>query len=329
MLRRVLALLDRHWFAPASLRDLAVVRIVVFASQTLVFLWYPVTLRDQLLQTTGATDLYQPLLILRVLLAPFGQLGETPPSAMFLIDVYVVAIVAGVLATIGLFSRVSMLAATAANVLLQAHHYSYGEFHHAEALMMIALGVLAVGPSAEVWSVDAVRRRRRSGRPLPEMSVFARWPLRLIQWMLALIYLSAAWAKLGNGGLAWFNGHTMTVHYVAIAIEKDRAVPAYFATLPPKLHIAPSVIAWLVEATFFVAILVPRLAWVLVVGGATLHLAVFATMGITFLQNILLYSVFLESLRIHAPFALVRRGRRGSPLAEPVAQVPEFNDRRA
>jgi len=329
MLRRLQAALDRHWFAPASLRDLAFVRIVAFASQTLVFLWYPVTLREQLLQTTGSPDLYEPLLILRVLLAPFGQLGEAPPSAMFLIAVYVVAIVAGVLATIGLFSRGAMLAATAANVLLQAHHYSYGEFHHAEALMMIALGALAIGPSAAVWSVDAVRRRRRNGRPLPEMSVFARWPLRLIQWTIALIYLSAAWAKLSNGGLAWFNGYTMTFHYVAVAIETNRAAPAYMATLPPELHIAPSVIAWLLEAAFFVAILVPRLAWVLVVGGATLHLAVFATMGITFLQNILLYSVFVESLRIHAPFALFRRGRRGSPLAEPVAQVPEFNQRGA
>ena len=181
MLRRAQALLDHHWFAPASLRDLAFVRIVAFASETLVFLWYPVTLQQQLLQTTDAPDLYQPLLILRVLLAPFGQLGETPPSDMFLIGVYVVATVAGVLATIGLFSRGAMLAATAASALQHAHHYSYREFHHAEALMVIALGVLALGPSAAVWSVDAVRRRRRSGRPLPEMSVFARWPLRLIQ----------------------------------------------------------------------------------------------------------------------------------------------------
>ena len=147
--------------------------------------------------------------------------------------------------------------------------------------------------------------------------------------MIALSYLSAAWSKLGNGGLAWFNGHTMTFHYVTVAIQDYRAAAAYMATLPPALHIAPSVIAWLVEATFFVAILVPRLAWFLVVGGVTLHLAVFVTMGITFLQNILLYSVFLESLRSHAPFALFRRRRRGSPLAEAVAQVPEFNERRA
>lgn len=318
MLRRMLALLDRHWFAPASLRDLALVRIIAFASQTMVFLWYPVTLREQLRQATDAPDLYEPLLILRLLLAPFGQLGDTPPSAGFLIGVYAVAIVAGVLATIGLFSRPAMLVTTAANAILQAHHYSYGEFHHAEALMIIALGVLAVGPSANVWSVDAVRRRRRTGLPAAETSVFARWPLRLIQWMIALSYLSAASAKLSNGGLAWFNGHTMTFHYLTIALEKDRFVPAYMATLPPELHIAPSVIAWLVEATFLVAILVPRLAWVVVAGGAILHLTVFATMGITFLQNILLYSVFLESLRLYAPRLLFRRGRYSSPLTEPV-----------
>jgi len=320
MLGRVLASLDRHWFAPASLTDLALVRIVAFGSQTLLFLWYPVTLQEHLRLTTGATDLYQPLRIVRLLLVPFGQLSAAPPSAMFVTGVYVVALVTGVLATIGLFSRAAMLIASAANALLQAHIYSYGEFHHAEALMMIALGALALGPSADVWSVDAVRRRRRGGSPPPVMSIFARWPLRLVQWMLALSYLSAAWAKLENGGLAWFNGYTMTFHYVSVAVERERAMPAFMATLPPKLHIVPSVIAWLVEATFFLAILVPRLVWLLVVGGAILHMAVFATMGITFLQNILLYTVFLESLRTYAPFS--RNTSRSARWAAKYPHIP-------
>ena len=41
-MRRLVSALDRHWFAPASLRELAFVRIVVFGSQTLFFLFVPV-----------------------------------------------------------------------------------------------------------------------------------------------------------------------------------------------------------------------------------------------------------------------------------------------
>jgi hypothetical protein len=317
MLRRVVAALDRHWFAPALFSDLALVRILAFGSQTLVFLWYPAgglrSVSEELLLTTAGAPLYYPLPILRVLLAPFGQLSHTPPSATFLLGVFAVAVVAGVLATIGLFARVAMLAAAAANGLIVAHHYSYQEFHHAEALMAIALGVLALSPSAAVWSVDAAVRRWRTREALAETSVFARWPLRLMQWIMALTYLSAATAKLRYGGLAWFNGHTMTYHYLSIAIETGREAPAYLATFPPALHVAPSMVAWLVEATFWVAILAPRFAWILVVAGAGLHLAVFASMGIAFFQNILLYSVFAESLRLYAPrpFPVLHKGHRG------------------
>jgi hypothetical protein len=241
--------------------------------------------------------LYDPLPALRVLLLPFGHIADAPPSATFLVGVFAVAVIAGALATIGLFARVAMLAATAANAIIVAHHYSYGEYHHAEALMIIALGVLALGPSSTVWSVDAVLRRRRTGQGQSDTSIFARWPLRLMQWMIALSYLSAAKAKLGVGGLAWFNGHTMTYHYLNVAINRDHDIAAYFATLPPTMHVAPSVAAWLIEASFFVAILAPRFAWIFILVGAGMHLAVFATMGIAFFQTILLYSVFVESLR--------------------------------
>jgi hypothetical protein len=305
MLRRAAAALDRHWFGPAQLTDLALVRIVAFGSQTLIFLWYPDgrfrSVSEQLLQTTAGAPLYEPLPILRVLLMPFAQLGDTPPSATFLLGVFAVAVVAGALATIGLFARVAMLAAAAATALIVAHHYSYQEFHHAEALMVIALGVIALSPSAAVWSVDAAFRHRRTGEAAADTSIFARWPLRLVQWMIALTYLSAAAAKLSNGGLAWFNGHTMTYHYLWLALHTGREVPAYLATLPPAIHIAPSMIVWLVEATFWIAILAPRFAWIFVVAGAALHLSVFATMGIAFFQTMLLYTVFAESLRLYAP----------------------------
>jgi TRAP-type mannitol/chloroaromatic compound transport system permease small subunit len=306
-----MAVLDRHWFAPASVRELALVRILVFGSQTAVFLWYwggrPRSVAEQLFLATAGAPLYQPLPILQVLLAPFGQLSAEPPSATFLRRAFAVAVIAGVLATIGLFARASMIAAALANAMVVAHHYSYQEFHRSDSLMIIALGVIALGPSADAWSVDAAIRKWRRGESAPRTAVLARWPLRLMQWLLALTYLSAAISKMQVGGLEWFNGHTMTYYYAWVAIFSGGERAAYMATLSPKLHVLPSVFACTFEATFFMAILAPRLVWLFILTGAAMYLGVFATMGIKFFQTIVLYVVFVESLRRYAPRPLGAR----------------------
>jgi hypothetical protein len=306
-MRRVLAALDAHWFAPASLRELAFVRVLLFGSQTLIFLWLPNgVVRPfwwQVRKAEAYAGSYDPGLALRVLL-PWT--GHAPPSADVLLALYVVAVVAGILATVGLWARVSMLVAWAANLAINAHYFAYGEYHHAEATMMIALALLALGPSATAWSVDAWRRQRRTGVAPPRTSVFARWPLRLTQWVLALTYLSAAYNKISVGGLRWFNGYTMTFHYLNVALSANTHTPAYMAALPPWTHIPGAVASWLFEALFSVAVLWPPSAWLFVLAGTGMHLAIYATMGIAFFQTIVVYSVFVEAIRRHFP----RVGRR-------------------
>jgi hypothetical protein len=187
--------------------------------------------------------------------------------------------------------------------------------------MVSALNVLAVAPSAEVWSLDAVRRRR-AGQPAPQdASAFARWPLRLLQWVIALTYLSAAGSKLANGRVQWFNGYTMMHHFLTAGMQPGRDVALFLAALPPWVHIVPSIVAFAFELTFVVAVLVPRTAWAYVLIGAAFHLAVYVGMGIAFFQTILLYAVFVESLRLYWPAVLrlprtraaLRARRRASP----------------
>jgi hypothetical protein len=168
--------------------------------------------------------------------------------------------------------------------------------------------VLAVAPSAHVWSVDAARRRR-AGRA-DYSSAFARWPLRLMQWLLALSYLSAAGSKLYYGGLRWVNGYTLSYHFLSVGVRENREIALFMASLPPWMHIVPSVFALLLELTFVVAVLVPRTAWFYVLAGAGFHLAVYLTQGIGFFQTIVLYCVFVESLRLYWPRALRLRLRR-------------------
>jgi uncharacterized membrane protein YphA (DoxX/SURF4 family) len=337
--RRLMAALDRYWFAPAPLRDLALVRILAFGTQTLYLMLPPVgalawvgsirPLSLQLHQAAFGAMLYRPIPALEVLLLPWGARDGVPPSATLLTATFLVAVVTGVLATIGLFARPAMLCAAAANALLVAHWYSYGEFHHAEALMMIALGVLAIAPSASVWSLDAWRRRGR-GAPWPTdaRSAFARWPLRLLQWLIALSYLSAAGSKLHYGGLRWLNGYTMTFYYASLAMAKGHAGAFFMASLPPWAHIPLAAFALLFELTFVVAVLVPRTAWLYVLCGACIHLAIFATMGVAFFQTIALYSVFIESLRrfppgiLRSPLRRFPSRRFGRAQLSPATEAP-------
>lgn len=311
-MRRLLAMLggawDRYWFAPASLRDLALVRILAFGSQTLFFIVVPgASLRSlsrQVARTSMTVTAYEPLPVLKALLLPLGPWGAVRPDAAFLYATFAVAIVAGILATVGLYARVAMLCAALANTLLVAHWYSYGDYHHAEAVMIIALNVLALSPCAAVWSLDAVRRRRAGRAVSPDASVFARWPLRLMQWVIAITYLSAAGSKLVYGGPQWFNGYTMMYHYLGRAMPPGRDVALFLAALPPWTHVVPSILTVCFELTFVVAVLVPRTAWVYVLTGIVFHVVVYVTMGIGFFQTILLYSVFVESLRLYWPAAL-------------------------
>lgn len=307
----IAAALDRHWFAPASLRELAVVRILSFGTQTLFFMHWQ-SLQEHMRQTRDPAALYQPVALLRLLLLPFGHWAEPHPTPELLKAVWTVAIVAGILATIGLFARPAMLFAAYSQTVLITHWYSYGEYHHPEALITVLMILLSVSPSADVWSVDAWIKShgmRSSQRYLPQasQSIFARWPLRLMQWLIALMYLSATASKLYHGGLHWMNGYTLCYHFLSEGLAWNRKIAMFMASLPPWLDVAPSVFTIVFEASFGIAILLPRTAWLYVFGGTIFHILIWLTQGPAFFPTVVIYSVFAESIRRHFPWPLRRR----------------------
>jgi hypothetical protein len=299
-------MVDRHWFAPASLHELAVLRILVFGTQVLFFL-HRQPLAGQLALLEAPASWYRPIIALKVLLLPFGPWGEVRPSPTLLTATWLLAVAAGVLAAVGLYARLTMPMAAIAHALLITHWYSYGEWHHPETLMIIALAVLALSPSAAVWSLDAWRRGE-GGQRAPDdsgqRSIFARWPLRLLQWLLAFSYLSAAGAKLHYGGLQWMNGYTLAYHYLSEGMTWNRPFALFMASLPPWLHIVPSVFTIVFELTFSLAIIMPRLTWLYVAAGTVFHILIWLLQGPPFFQTVLLYAAFAESLRCYSPFGL-------------------------
>src|SRR4030095_6037844 len=111
-MRKVFRILDRYWFTPGSLRDLALMRIVLGSSQLFFLLWPTVTgacsgcgIDYQLYLTKADPSLYVPLPALKVMLSPFGW--GVRPDAMFLQLIWLGAVFAGAGTILGLHTKVS------------------------------------------------------------------------------------------------------------------------------------------------------------------------------------------------------------------------------
>ena len=286
--------LQQHWFAATPRRDLAIARIVVVGAQ-LAILTVPGMpgVEDADLTQTDPI-FYQPRLALEILLAPFFWIDR--PDAAFLHAVWALGVGCGAAALFGLWTRVSLLGLAWASTLLVAHNYSYIEYHHTDALMMIALWALAFSRCGAVLSLDARIARARGRPPASPLDGFALWPLRLVQWMFALTYFAAGVEKLVNGGLAWLQGTTLAYYFAVDALHRGHPLGVWLAGradwLPPV-----ALASLLFELTFPLAVLVRGLAVGFVAFGFSFHLGVYIIHGPPFFEHMALFVVFLGALR--------------------------------
>jgi predicted DCC family thiol-disulfide oxidoreductase YuxK len=299
---RVAALVDRwnaYWFRPAPLADLSICRFLIVGYQ-LAFLLRPSFYAWWVREVPARPEfLYDPLPILRVLV-PAVAWGYRPPADV-LVAVYWVTVAAGFLALIGFRTTWNLLTFSVANIFMMALGYSFRDWHH-DGLMQITLVILALSPSGAVLSVDHLWRHLRlsSARRQVELapaimdatSSMARWPLLLIRWLYALIYLSGALAKLGYGGLDWMNGYTLQYYMFEDGLRWGSELGVWMG----QHHAFARILSWLTiffEVTFVSVLVFPGLAWVYVPVGVALHTGIYAAMRAPFFEFLVIYSVFV------------------------------------
>ena len=297
-MRRLARAWQRYWFAPAPLLDLALARVAIVGFQ-LYWIARPAYWDKVVARTELPDALYHPLPILRLLVLPAGW--EFRPGEDLLEAVFALTIVAGVLSLVGLFTNVALGGFVLGCAFLQSFLYSFGDFHHPEAVIILALGMLAVSPSGGVLSVDDLRRRFRSASEVKrfeafdlkrEESPFAGWPLKLTGWLFVLIYASAAYFKLRNAGVDWANGHTLRYAMLRDGLRWDAPLGVWLAGRH-GLMVVFSWVSLVFEATFVLVMLVPLTRWIYVPLGAGFHLGIYATMRATFQGYVATYAVFL------------------------------------
>jgi predicted DCC family thiol-disulfide oxidoreductase YuxK len=310
--------LDRHWFEPARVRDLAYVRIAIVFVLLADAMW-PGTLSEQLRLTRLPADWFVPIPALKVLMLPFGW-GARPGAAL-IVGAWIVCGVAGIGALVGAYTRLSLAVFAAASSFLLSHFYSYGTLLHPQAAATIVLWMLILTPSGGELSVDAMRarmaestrRERFVPREVEAMSRDARWPLRLVQWLLVVIYLSAALSKITLGKVAWLNGYTMT--FYLLLDGNSHHVPLAIAVAHSQwFGVVSAVLALAFELTFVVCMLFPRTTPAYLATGAGLHTGIWLLLRAPFFQFLALYAAFAEpmreELRRRAPTDSRRHSRR-------------------
>jgi predicted DCC family thiol-disulfide oxidoreductase YuxK len=102
------------------------------------------------------------------------------------------------LALVGLFTRVSTLAALGLGFYVIGLPQNFGKINHNDAIVVIGLAIFAFSRCGDAWSLDGLRRDR------PRAGGSYSWPVELYRLMLTLILFSAGVAKLsGAGPVAW------------------------------------------------------------------------------------------------------------------------------
>ena len=289
---------NAYWFQPAPLVHLAFCRILLIVVQLLI-LTLDVGANNRLAEVAILPDyLYDPMYVLRLFIWPFGS--DFRPSLGVLLTVYWISLAAGLLALVGLKTQWSLLLFALGNIFMMAFRYSFSDFHHAEALMIIALSILVLSPAGKVLYIDNLWRRRQpnTGRRgfeeinLDAKDTFARWPLLLIQWMFALTYLDAAIQKLKRSGLAWMDGYHLEFYLYGHGLPSGNDFGVWLA----QQHALTVMLSWTTmvwEGTFSLVLLLPRLARVYIPLGVSLHLGMCVTHIACFREWFALYVFFI------------------------------------
>jgi hypothetical protein len=288
----------RYWFRPTPTVYLGLARIICVGSALALMLPSGYGHFNHIADLSRLPSaMYHPLLISRILLLPLGP--EFQLSAPATLSVLWLTFAVGVLALIGFRTNAALLLFTFGYAFLTAYKNSFGDFHQAEPILLMAVGALALGPSGRSLSLDAwiESRRQESGNWIGSgrQSVYGAWPLLLIQALLALVYLDSGIQKLYFSGLEWMNGSTLGYYLVSDGVNRGSRLAGLLLAHPELVRYL-SIASVAFETTFWLVLLKPRLAWVYVPAGLCFHLANVILKVADLWEFMAVYVVFIPQL---------------------------------
>ena len=170
----------RYWFAPSSAANLGFCRVLFFGG---IFGLY--VGRDFIGWAEISNAFWMPISLFR-----HFHLTVLPSPALSVVSV--IWKVALGLSAIGLFTRSSTVMSFILGLYLLGVPHNFGKTNHADALIILTIGILAVSRCGDGWSIDQMLRNRWSRRPIWQSRSASgeyTWPIRLIWVLMALVFL--------------------------------------------------------------------------------------------------------------------------------------------
>lgn len=286
---------NRFWFADAPYFDLALLRIIAVGFHVFFLLAYQFEVLPYSLSLPASQ--YEPLYLLKAFVWPWGF--ATPPGAQIVYGLFWATVLFGFSALIGFLTNITMFCFAIGSLLLTAFIFSFGDYHHPEAVLLIGLLVISLGPCGRVMSVDNLLRRHRGTRlirvPLLEAkSPYAGWPIKLIQCLYPLMYLSAAVAKLAYNRytLDWANGYTLQYYFIQDHIRKGIPLAMWASQFHYFIWFGQIVVLTF-QLTYFLVVPFARLRWIYLPLGAMFHIGNYLILKAPFPQWVALLAVYI------------------------------------
>ncbi len=152
---------------------------------------------------------------------PVGVLAwmRTPLADGVFAPLYDACVVASILFTLGIASRVIAPLFAALLLFVLTYRQSFSFIYHTENLLVLHVGVLALARSSNVLSIDACLRRLQLpgtrlvlSRAPASPSWRYGWPAQLMVLLTGVTYWVAGMAKLGASGIGWVTDATLLDH---------------------------------------------------------------------------------------------------------------------
>jgi hypothetical protein len=203
-------------------------------------------------------DFIEPLLIIKSLNILFSTLGLSIHTNCFVISLYIVLWISGILNLILKPNRVTLILFTLAYWIYVSYLYSHGEIHHPESIIISILIILSLFSNLDNY------------HPYWQNKIMESNDYGLIKFLIFLVVslsysFSGAWKLFYQGGIEWMNGYTLEYYMVS----KDEFIKVQW------LHgfiynritlVALSIITIVLELFFPIILFSRRLLWLFTTG---------------------------------------------------------------
>lgn len=293
--RGVLAPFYDFWFAPTTPTNLGIGRMLLFGL-TLWFYW-PID------YTVWGTDSLDPAFANHpIFLFRFLHLAVTPVKTIAILEfVWKLGLF---MSCIGLFTRFINKVTFLVGLYVMALPNNFGKTGHGDAVLVLAMFVMALSKCGDGWSMDALIRawirRDPRGSAKPASGEY-RWPVRMVWLLSAMVFFGAGVTKLRWSGLAWVTSdnlsNTIMQHYYGSISRTPSGLGLWVAQHKLLCKIIAGMTI-LIEIGFPLALFSKAARWVLVPAMFLAQVGIYQLMGVLFLQFMFVYAFWVPWDRI-------------------------------